>query len=440
MGVIGATNSTLWNEDYYWAVGPKYPFSLEPEYDSSRLGAFDHLWRCQSDGISAGEIMAMGNMAVMAYGSAFSKFYWEIYCLLGDPSLKPYIGVPQPAAVTINEAPLAGQTELALTIQEATCVSVMQGDSILAIWRGNTLSDEPVQITLPLCQSLDTGLLTVTATAYMHSPAIVQQSISSTTGGIGIYDVSTTDSTVAFRIANLGTDTITGITVQLVQNAMDSADGAIIEAMPIAIDTLPPDSSFSANMQYSILAIGAQPLWHATLSAASASAATVLHISGAVNLAYPTAIFQVLQPDSTAARSLLPQRNYLLKTSTEGILDSIEVLLTALPTEDVLLDSTFLLSTITSLPTTPDTLTHLHIEATVHAGNYCSSYSYYLVAGKRGESFETLSYPWHTGGTIGWAPDTTKRHSDSTACGPVQSATAKRRNSPFLYCWPTTIR
>ena len=30
VGIIGATNETLWAEDYYWAVGAKYPLSLRP--------------------------------------------------------------------------------------------------------------------------------------------------------------------------------------------------------------------------------------------------------------------------------------------------------------------------------------------------------------------------------------------------------------------------
>ena len=42
VAVIGATNSTLWEEDFWWAVGPT-TISLTPSYDPIRLGAFDRL-------------------------------------------------------------------------------------------------------------------------------------------------------------------------------------------------------------------------------------------------------------------------------------------------------------------------------------------------------------------------------------------------------------
>ena len=44
IGVVGATNETLWNEDFYWAVGAKCPPTPIPEFDSTRLGAFDKLF------------------------------------------------------------------------------------------------------------------------------------------------------------------------------------------------------------------------------------------------------------------------------------------------------------------------------------------------------------------------------------------------------------
>lgn len=411
IGVIGATNSTLWNEDYYWAVGPKYPFSLEPEYDSSRPGAFDHLWRSTGDGISAGELLARGNMAVSAFGSPYDKFYWEIYCLLGDPSLKPYIGVPQEASIATVGTPLAGQTSMMLMVAGAAHVTVMQADSVIGVWHTDAATVEPTTITLPLNRSIDTGHLVVTATAYMHKPAIMEFNIDATTGGIGLYDVAVDDSTVSLEVANLGVDTMLAVNVELSQSSAETASGAVIEAPSIVVDTLLPDTRTAVVLPYSVAALGQEPLWQATLSASADGSNASVHLSHSVAAAYPTVNFRLLKPDSTLTHRLLPQQQYLLETTVEGLLDSIEVSVVALPTNETLSSLHSQLSALHSPILTPDTLTHLRINATMYAGNYSKTVEYYLVAGARADGFEQQSYPWQTGGTIGWGLDSTVCHS-----------------------------
>lgn len=411
VGVIGATNSTLWNEDYYWAVGPKHPFSLEPEYDGSRPGAFDHLWRSGADGISAGELLVRGNMAVAAFGSPYDKFYWEIYCLLGDPSLKPYIGVPKAAYLATSETPLAGQTEMHLLVSGATTVTVMQGDSVTGIWHTDVAAEEPQPITVPLDCSIDTGHLVVTATAYMHQPAILALDIEATTGGIGLYDVTVGDSSVNLTVANLGPETIAALDVEMSQSSDETAAGAVIEAGSTTIENLLPGSRESIVLPYSISVLGQQPLWHATLTASDGTNSTALHLSHTVTYTYPTANFRLLDTDTALTYRLRPQRSYLLETSIEGLLDSMEVCVTALPTGETLASLHTTLHTIHLPLFTPDTLTHLRINATLHAGNYSRDLVYYLVAGARGEGFEQQSYPWQTGGTIGWRIDSSMCHS-----------------------------
>lgn len=411
VGVVGATNSTLWNEDYYWAVGPKYPFSLEPEYDSTRQGAFDYIWYGKYDGISVGELMTLGNLAVSAFGSPYDKFYWEIYCLLGDPSLKPYIGVPQPIELSMADTPLAGQTELPLTVQGATCVSVMQGDSVLAVWRNVEMVDSAMQINLPLCHSLDTGLLTVTATAYMHIPAVVEYNVTSAINGLGVYDIVATDSCVALRLANLGDDTLLAVAVQLIQDSADIVEGAVLETQPVVVDTLLPGSDVNLSLPFAVALLGQQPIWKATLTASVGATATVVHMVYEMEVVFPAATFRLLKSDSTAARSILPQHSYMLETSVNGAFDSICLKVTALPSGDVLVDTLSSQAAFVSPMIVPDTVTHLRIESTLGLGNHCEVYNYYFVAGQRGEGFETYSYPWSVGGTQGWQLDSSACHS-----------------------------
>ncbi|MCK7531160.1 MAG: hypothetical protein MZV63_09015 [Marinilabiliales bacterium] len=48
-----------------------------------------------------GQINFSGNLSVSASTSPRKKYYWETYILLGDPSLSPVIGRPQPFNVEI---------------------------------------------------------------------------------------------------------------------------------------------------------------------------------------------------------------------------------------------------------------------------------------------------------------------------------------------------
>lgn len=113
IGVIGAMAETLWDEDCFWAIGAKQPFSLFPSYDNRRLGAYDRLLHCHGEHYgqqaeTLGEILWAGNQAVADYGSLFSQYYWEVYCLLGDPSLMPYVGIPQHLSLACGDSLATG--------------------------------------------------------------------------------------------------------------------------------------------------------------------------------------------------------------------------------------------------------------------------------------------------------------------------------------------
>ena len=107
IGAIGASNETLWDEDYYWVVGAHGMPTSTPQYDSIALGAFDRLLHNHSESqqnqaSTQSQIVNAGNWAVAASGSPFSDFYWEIYSLLGDPSLMPFIGAAKVSTLNID--------------------------------------------------------------------------------------------------------------------------------------------------------------------------------------------------------------------------------------------------------------------------------------------------------------------------------------------------
>lgn len=177
VGVIGATNSTLWAEDYYWAVGPKSPFSLDPAYDSTALGAFDGLIGRYRTTATLGQLLYNGNMAVTAFGSSYTNYYWDIYCLFGDPSLKPWIGVPQEIDLEVDSV-YSGQHVVNIAGTPGVRVTAVQDTELLGVATIDSLG----QATIALRHALDSHPLLVTATGVDLVPHVVILATDTTVG------------------------------------------------------------------------------------------------------------------------------------------------------------------------------------------------------------------------------------------------------------------
>lgn len=404
IGVIGATNSTLWNEDYYWAVGPKYPFALEPVFDPARLGAFDRWIGRIPEVQTQGELLVAGNMSVMAFGSPYDKFYWEIYCLFGDPTLRPYVGVPQSIALQFtNGAPHDGSGYVYLAGTPGVTVTAMQHDTVLGV--GVMSADG--HLALELNRSLDTSKLILTASAYGYLPRVDTVMVQPVSGiGVALREVAVSDSTVTCRVENVGTQPLYDLRVVFSQMDADSAVDALIAEQQAVVDTLLPHQSHNIILPVQVTAVGQYPFWQAQLFAWDSAEGMLccLTLEEPINIDYPVATFRLLESDGSLAHELLAQHEYKLETIVDGIFDSMNLVLTALPTEEMIGNH--------SLFTTPDTLNHLHIEASLMRGNYRTDYDYYMIGGHKMDSFEDgfNSYPWQQGGTLPWRIDSTVTH------------------------------
>ncbi|HOG20167.1 MAG TPA: C25 family cysteine peptidase, partial [Salinivirgaceae bacterium] len=99
IGYIGGTNSTYWNEDYWWATG--YGTVVQnPVVTNFGPGAYDALFHeyLPNDNVystTQSQIPTAGCLAVEESNSTRKQYYWEIYHLMGDPTLNAYIG-PMP--------------------------------------------------------------------------------------------------------------------------------------------------------------------------------------------------------------------------------------------------------------------------------------------------------------------------------------------------------
>ncbi|MGI6198171.1 MAG: C25 family cysteine peptidase, partial [Candidatus Cloacimonadaceae bacterium] len=118
---IGGSNNTLWDEDYYWAVGYKpNPNGNAPAYDATKLGAYDAMFHTHGESYdkwatTVGETVYSGNLAVQQSGSSYTNYYWEIYHIMGDPSLMPYMGVPTANPASYSAQITVGDTNYAIS-------------------------------------------------------------------------------------------------------------------------------------------------------------------------------------------------------------------------------------------------------------------------------------------------------------------------------------
>ena len=135
LGHIGASNNTYWDEDYWWSVGNTSNISANPTYSGTGLGAYD-CWmhengEHQNDWfITQAQILHAGNLAVTEAGGA-EQYYWEIYHLMGDPSLMPYVGIPTSLNVSHNAILPTGASSFVVNSEENSYVALSMNGILL---------------------------------------------------------------------------------------------------------------------------------------------------------------------------------------------------------------------------------------------------------------------------------------------------------------------
>jgi hypothetical protein len=117
VGYIGGSNNTYWNEDYYWGIGFRNRITEYPAYTPYHLGVYDRLFHTHEEEnakwmVTFGSMNFAGNEAVQASTSTLKQYYWEIYHLMGDPSVMAYLTKPSPMKVEMPNEILAGETSL----------------------------------------------------------------------------------------------------------------------------------------------------------------------------------------------------------------------------------------------------------------------------------------------------------------------------------------
>ena len=227
VGHIGGTNSTIWDEDFYWSVGTMSTINVNPTYEGTGLGAYDHLFheRGEDPYVSAGEIVFIGNFAVNSTTSSYIKYYWEIYTLMGDPSLMPYVGVPTQMTPDYSNILPIGSASMDVTAENLSYIALSKDGVLLdAQYTGNGTSAE-----LTFDALTETGELDLVITRQFRAPyiqrvmvvagtnendAAIQSIVAPTTA------MSAQEATFQPQITvmNLGTATMTSLTANYTIN------------------------------------------------------------------------------------------------------------------------------------------------------------------------------------------------------------------------------
>jgi len=141
IGYIGASNNTTWDEDFWWACGVG-TVSANPSYASTSLGALDRIMHTHNEPfsqwyVSQGQMLNAGNMAVTQGSPSSYDYYWEIYHLMGDPSLMPYFKIP--AVISANYMPLLpiGNNSFTVNTEPYAYVAI----SLNGVLKGAALAD-----------------------------------------------------------------------------------------------------------------------------------------------------------------------------------------------------------------------------------------------------------------------------------------------------------
>ncbi len=138
VGYIGGSNSTYWDEDYWWGVG----YHASSEIDgtawpvaSTGLGAYDGLFHENGEPVDSyyvtnDAVIFSGNLAVMESGSARTEYYWNIYNLLGDPSLSNYLA-PVANTITHPETVFVGNPSMMVWADAGSYVGLTQNGVLM---------------------------------------------------------------------------------------------------------------------------------------------------------------------------------------------------------------------------------------------------------------------------------------------------------------------
>lgn len=224
IGYIGGTNSTYWDEDYWWGVGYGPIVDSGPTYEETGIGAYDGVFHDHGEPVNQhyianDAIVFAGNLAVTESGSPKKSYYWEIYHIMGDPSVTTYLGLPANNNVThLAAIPL---TDTLFTVQADPGSYV--GITIDGELHGAGYVDTSGFVDIPLEPFASPGIADIVVTAQNRIPYFSDIQVIASEGPYVMYNDHSINDTSGNNDSLVNYGESISLDVQLINIGMDSA-------------------------------------------------------------------------------------------------------------------------------------------------------------------------------------------------------------------------
>lgn len=410
-GVIGATNETLWMEDYYWAVGARYPSDTQPPLPHPVSGAFQTALQGNADEtfMTLGGMNYNGCKTVTLAASPYDAFYWEIYNVLGDPSMIPFFGDANTLEIDTPDTIVAGTTEI-LVQGNSPRMRVVATLDTTTLGITNTYADGAAL--MPLGVAPAESHITITATApgaiFAQKEVVV---IPCPEGRLVLKGATIDSNLLHLSIVNIGQQTAAGHTVTLWQDADDLRFGAVLaQQFTAAIGTLGAGTDTTLTFDIEGYTIGTLALLQGHITFADAennrrNQAFALDLDEEIIQLERVRIFT---PGGTAVKKIYGGKDYLIATQYSVQPDSMRLAINGESLSTTTLDGHTYFQYHT-----PEEVGHLLLNMEAHRSNHTRQFAYWLLPYQAVEDFErgdlTL-FPWQLPNISPWVIDSTLAH------------------------------
>ena len=187
IGYIGGSNSTYWDEDFWWGIGYK-TVVVNPAYDVNSLGSYDRTFHDHGENFgdwyaTQGQMVFAGNLAVTQSGNTSVDYYWEIYHLMGDPSLMVYFGIPPALTATYSAIIPLGSSTFTVNTEAYAYVAVSMG----GVLYGAAIADNLGVATVSITPFSSPGTADVVVTKQNRAPFISTVVVANPSGPYIVY-------------------------------------------------------------------------------------------------------------------------------------------------------------------------------------------------------------------------------------------------------------
>ena len=357
VGYIGGSNSTYWTADFIWAVGVRSSIgpSMSMAYNASNLGVYDRTFHTHNESYAnwcttQGSMVMQGNMAVesSSQSSNYKHYYWEIYHLMGDPSVMPYMTQASTMPLAVQSVITYGTSTL--NVSAAPYAYVALTDTVTGTLIAAAYANASGSATLTLPSNLAVNTYLLAASAQQYRTAFQTIRVIQPNGAFPLVTSITSaplnaGSTVplTLHVENAGNVTANNITIQLSCNnpsltlssssvtiaSLAAGDSTILTAVvnasvaADAADNVPADITATVSWTGSattaastlrlwvyapVLTLSFSPEMPSLMPGATTTVTATLHNSG--HAATGASRFSFSSPTSllsTSASTLLPQ-------------------------------------------------------------------------------------------------------------------------------------